>query len=385
MTIFIIISSLFSLFYLYAIFFLYRGLHQLSRSAAPVDHHNHSFSIVIAARDEESNIAACLESVLSQTIESQRYEVILIDDRSRDGTNEAARGIAHNHGNLTVLSVTHTPSGWSPKKYAVSRGIAAARNEVIVFTDADCRAPATWLEAIDKRFDARTGLVQGITAYRRPAGMNKLFFGIQALDFLSHGIVAAAAIGAGFPLNSNANNLAFRKSAFTDCGGYGGAGSVVSGDDDLLLQRIYKSKKWRVRYMTDPRGAVETFPAPTVKAVFEQRKRWGSKTVHYNTRQVIFLGGIFCFYCSLLVGCIAAAAFPGLWLAVGLLFMIKSTGEAALLIPGTALFNKKELRPFIPFASLLHLPMVIAAVVTGVFGKFGWKGQTFKRTMETPR
>jgi hypothetical protein len=65
--------------------------------------------------------------------------------------------------------------------------------------------------------------------------------------------------------------------------------------------------------------------------------------------------------------------------------MIKSTGEAALLIPGTALFNKKELRPFIPFASLLHLPMVIAAVVTGVFGKFGWKGQTFKRTMETPR
>ena len=312
-----------SLYYLCATLFLYSGLKRIS--LLPVKAHPQSltFSVIIAAHNEETNIGPCLESVLAQTIDHDRFEVIVVNDRSTDRTAAIAQQLARTHAELTVCSITKTPAGWSPKKYAVSRGIACSRNEIIVFTDADCLVPALWLETIDGFFDANVGLVQGITTYCSVNGLNKIFFGMQALDFLSHGVVAAAAIGARFPLNSNANNMAFRKKAFDDVGGYGDVGGVVSGDDDLLVQRIWKSGAWHIRYMADAKGSVQTYPALTVSALFEQRKRWGSKTVHYNRMQTFFLAGIFCFYCSCTVGIVGALFVPKLWLAAAGMIMVK--------------------------------------------------------------
>jgi hypothetical protein len=126
---------------------------------------------------------------------------------------------------------------------------------------------------------------------------------------------------------------------------------------------------------------VETEPAPSVRAMFEQRKRWGSKTVHYNVQQVLFLGGIFLFYLSVSTAAMAALFYPGFWLAAVCMLAIKLLGELLLLIPGTRIFKKTELRKFIIPASILQLPLVVCAVVLGVFGKFRWKGQEFERTM----
>jgi glycosyltransferase involved in cell wall biosynthesis len=169
-----------SLFYLSVVFFLFHGLLSLTNDPRP---HNLIFSIVIAARNEEKNIEACLAGVLDQTIGHGRYEVILVNDRSTDRTAETALGIARRFSNVTVLSVSKTPKGVSPKKYAVLQGIRRAKNEIVVFTDADCRVAPTWLEAIDRQFEADVGFVQGITTYDDVPGMNKLFFGLQALDF----------------------------------------------------------------------------------------------------------------------------------------------------------------------------------------------------------
>jgi cellulose synthase/poly-beta-1,6-N-acetylglucosamine synthase-like glycosyltransferase len=382
MTLFLIILCVSSFAYLAATLFLYQGLKRLHTSK-PVPHPALAFSVVIAAHNEEHNLEECLKSVLNQTIEGNRYEVILVDDRSSDRTNEIAQGFLREYPNLSIITITETPPGIAPKKHAVAQGIAQASSEIIVFSDADCRVPPTWLEAISECFGPDVGLVQGITNYVYVQGMNKVFFNLQAIDFLSHGVVAAAAIGAHFPLNSNANNLAFRKAAFNAVGGYGAARSVVSGDDDLLVQRISKSKAWKIRFMTDFRGAVETLPAPTWKALFEQRKRWGSKTVHYNVRQIFFLSIIFCFYCLLIV-CFLFCFYKAALLPVfGYLFLIKLLGEVILMVPGTGLFGKKGLRPFLIPASFIQLPLVVCSVVLGVFGKFGWKGQTFKRTMKS--
>jgi cellulose synthase/poly-beta-1,6-N-acetylglucosamine synthase-like glycosyltransferase len=380
MLIFLYLLAAFTLFYFFATVFLHRGLKRLSTDTVQSPNGN-TFSIVIAAHNEEAAIVSCLESVLSQTIGNSRFEVIVIDDRSSDATNRLVQIKSFNHSNLRIITVKNTPPGISPKKYAVSLGIGQARNEIIVFTDADCRVPPTWLDSIDRVFDHTVGLVQGITTYTYLPGMNAWFFGLQSLDFLSHGIVAAAGIGAGFPLNSNANNLAFRKAAFLGAGGYGESGGVVSGDDDLLLQKIWKSGKWQIRYMTSPGGSVETDPAPTLAALFEQRKRWGSKTVHYNAKQVVFLGGIFCFYVLLLLCMCDACFYPELWISVAGTWMVKCIGELLLLVPGTGLFNKKELRKFILPATIVQLPLVVVAVVLGVFGKFKWKGQLFGRTV----
>jgi cellulose synthase/poly-beta-1,6-N-acetylglucosamine synthase-like glycosyltransferase len=380
MIIAVILFSVMTLYYSGAVFFLQRGLRRL---IAPGPPQNLTYSIVIAARNEEEAIGRCLESVFSQRMPDNRYEVIVVNDRSSDGTEKVCDAYRQRYSAMSVINVDTIPAGIAPKKYAVALGIARSRNEIIVLTDADCRVQAHWLTTIDRYFTGTTGLVQGITTYARPGGMNRFFFGLQALDFLSHGIVAAAAIGGGLPLNSNANNFAFRKNAFNDAGGYGSISQkAVSGDDDLLLQRIAGSGTWSITFMADAAAAVTTQPVPTLRGVFEQRKRWGSKTVNYAPRQEMFLSGIFLFYCCIAASAAAGFFKPVFFLIFSLMLVIKIAGEYLLLIPGTTLFNQKQLRPFIFPASLLQLPLVLIAVVFGVFGKFSWKGERFRRMVK---
>jgi cellulose synthase/poly-beta-1,6-N-acetylglucosamine synthase-like glycosyltransferase len=370
-----------SVLYLSTTIFLLRGFNAIRPPAAGAPN-DHAFSVVIAARNEEENIDACLSGVLNQTVGPGRFEVILVNDRSTDRTGAIAQSKAKRSYNLTVLTVSETPRGMSPKKYAVLQGIKAAKNEIIVFTDADCRVPTTWLETIDRYFSTDTGFVQGITAYEYVPEMSAAFFGLQALDFCSHAVVSAAAIGAGVPINSNANNCAFRKKAFEDAAGYGSDGAVVSGDDDMLLQRIWKRTQWRIRYMPDLSGAVQTFPTPTFSRVLEQRKRWGSKTVHYGRRQIIMLSGVFVFYCAIIALFVVGMFRPSAFVIAAGMMLVKMAGEALLMIPGTRVLGQKRLRKYLVLGSLIQLPTVVLAVVLGVFGRFAWKDQTFARTIQ---
>jgi len=382
MVLIIIISTIACVHYLCAVLFLRRGLYSAVAAASRAARTgNRTFSIVIAARNEERDLRACLDSVVRQSLDASRYEVIVVDDRSTDATVDIARECADRHANLTLVRIAETPPGAVPKKYAIMQGIERARHEIIVLTDADCIVPPTWLAAIDRMFDGRTGLVQGITAYHEVAGMGRFFFQAQALEFIAHNVVAAAAIGAGLPLNANANNLSFRKDAYREIGGYGGVGAIVSGDDDMLLQKFHRSGSWEIRFMADPQGAVTTRPTPTLRGIFEQRKRWGSVTVHYGAPQIALLSGIFAFYLAII------AAFAGgfwdvrlfAWCAV--LLAVKLAGECLLLLPGLRMSGHSRLRRVLLPASLLQLPLTVVAVAAGVFGRFSWKGRRFGRTV----
>jgi glycosyltransferase involved in cell wall biosynthesis len=338
------------------------------------------YSVVIAARNEELCIANCLEHVFDQTISTDRFEVVLILDRCEDQTRQIAEAVPVPDGlGFHIIEIHSVPPGNSPKKYALTAGIDHSQNEIIVFTDADCTVPVTWLSAIDRNFGPGVNVVQGITAYEKNQSINPMLFGFQAVDFISHGIVSAAAIGAGLPINSNANNMAVRRSSFFEAKGYGNKAGIVSGDDDLLLQRIYKKHKGCVRYMTDAEGSVTTLATLSASGVFEQRKRWSSKTVHYGLPQVFMLSMIFLFYATIAVFGVLAIFVPAALAGFAMLFSIKIFGELLLMIPGTRMLHHKELRPWILPASILQLPMVLIAVVSGVFGRFEWKGTRYRR------
>ncbi len=379
-TLFIFLATGTALWYLGVILLLYRGLFSLRDPEAAG---NRRFSVVIAARNEASNIGNCLESVLSQSIPPERFEVVVVNDRSTDETEEIIGKFEKRFSNLSHVTIDSVPSGISPKKWAVEQGAAKTKNEIIVFTDADCTVPSSWLATIDLFFTSDVGAVQGITSYRYIAGMNELFFKLQSLDFLSHGIVSAAAIGAGIPINSNANNLAVRRSAYLEVGGLSGKiGRIVSGDDDLLLQKIWKSGKWKIVFMANRKGVVETMPTPDLKTLFYQRARWGSKTIHYQPKQVILLSGVFCFYAALTATFFFWYYNQFFIILTSILILVKFAGECFLMIPGLRRFGKRELIPFLPIASILHLPLVLIAVAAGIFGKFTWKGQLFSRTIK---
>jgi cellulose synthase/poly-beta-1,6-N-acetylglucosamine synthase-like glycosyltransferase len=93
-------------------------------------------SVVIPAYNASRTIGECLIALAAQTVPQSAYEVIVVDDGSSDDT----AAIAERHGAQVLRQANSGPAA------ARNRGIAAARGEVILFTDADCAPAPDWIE-----------------------------------------------------------------------------------------------------------------------------------------------------------------------------------------------------------------------------------------------
>ena len=101
-------------------------------------------SVIVPARNEAANIVTCLQSLVRS--EGVDFEVIVVDDRSEDGTADLARSVeAGRARRLRVLSGAELPEGWLGKPWACAQGAAAAEGDVLLFTDADTRHGAELL------------------------------------------------------------------------------------------------------------------------------------------------------------------------------------------------------------------------------------------------
>lgn len=93
-------------------------------------------SILVPARDEAHRIAPTIRSLLAQRGLSDA-EILVLDDRSTDGTAEVVRAAAGPDSAVTVLTGAEPPPGWLGKPHACAQLAAAARGEILVFVDAD--------------------------------------------------------------------------------------------------------------------------------------------------------------------------------------------------------------------------------------------------------
>ena len=107
-------------------------------------------SICIPARDEAENIGACISAALA--VKWPSLEVVLVDDRSSDGTGAVARAAAGDDPRLQIIDGTEPRPGWAGKNWACARAAAEARGDFLLFIDADVRidphAPAALVGAM---------------------------------------------------------------------------------------------------------------------------------------------------------------------------------------------------------------------------------------------
>jgi chlorobactene glucosyltransferase len=92
-------------------------------------------SAIVPAKDEELNLADCLNSICRQTYPN--LEILVVDDRSTDRTPEIARGFAERDSRVHVLSIEHLPPGWTGKTHALDQAVRHTRGEWLLFLDAD--------------------------------------------------------------------------------------------------------------------------------------------------------------------------------------------------------------------------------------------------------
>jgi glycosyltransferase involved in cell wall biosynthesis len=95
-------------------------------------------SIIIPARDEQDEIESALRSVVQ--LDWPNYEVIAVDDRSRDRTSQIMEHVAREHDaehRLKIVRIDDLPSGWLGKPHAMWTAARQATGEYLLFTDAD--------------------------------------------------------------------------------------------------------------------------------------------------------------------------------------------------------------------------------------------------------
>ena len=175
------------------------------------------FSIVVPAYNEAAYLGRALDSLLHQDFNG-RYEVIVVDNNSTDGT----AAIAAQYG----VSVVKEPQ--QGVCAARQRGVDCATGEIIISTDADTTQPRDWLRTIDARFaeSERVVAVAGPCRYQDPSWWAKAF------PILLFGLVAKIYALTGFVFYVSATNIAVRRTAFP---GYDL--KLTQGGDELDLVR----------------------------------------------------------------------------------------------------------------------------------------------------
>jgi glycosyltransferase involved in cell wall biosynthesis len=175
------------------------------------------FSIVVPAYNEAAYLGRALDSLLHQDYNG-RYEVIVVDNNSTDGT----AAVAAQYG----VSVVKEPQ--QGVCAARQRGVDCATGEIIISTDADTTQPRDWLRTIDARFaeSERVVAVAGPCRYQDPSWWAK------AYPVLLFGLVAKVYALTGFVFYVSATNIAVRRTAFP---GYDLR--LTQGGDELDLVR----------------------------------------------------------------------------------------------------------------------------------------------------
>ncbi|MDR3609418.1 MAG: glycosyltransferase [Ignavibacteriaceae bacterium] len=334
-------------------------------------------SVIIPFRNESDNILESLTSIEMQDYPKDKFEVIYINDFS-DDDSPGLLSNARKSSNVIILSVPEDYSKYLHKKRAIRYGIEKARGDIIVTTDADCIHTSKWLRTLVSQFDKQTGFVSGPVEFT----IGQSFFErAQRLEFAGLVLTGAGLIGINKPLICNAANIAYRRKAFYQVDGFSYKHSLSSGDDELLMQKIKSESSFKIKFCMNKDAIVKTSASRSFSQFYQQRKRWASKGLFYTDHLLILkLILIFLFYLSFPVQIVLGICISPMFLfSLVLCFILKAIPEFMILRTGAKkLFGTSILKPFI-WAEFLHIPYILIAGISGLFGNYIWKEKKIKR------
>lgn len=349
-------------------------------------------SVIIPARNEEENIKSCLDTILNQSYPEDLFEVLIVDDFSSDNT--AAIVSAYASQNIKLISLKNFVEANainSYKKKAIEIAVQQSTGDLIVTTDADCVVPKNWLQTIAAFYQEKNP-----SFIVMPVAINcgNRFIEIfQAVDFMTLQGITGASVHKKMHSMCNGANLAYTKKVFKAVNGFAGIDTIASGDDMLLMHKIYKQDPAAVLFLKSKAVIVQTQPVKTVKEFFNQRIRWASKADKYDDKRIFaVLVLVYLVNVVLLVMPIVAlfkntvvnihfypitfiASVFELWL---ILIISKTIIELFFLFSVAGFFNKKKLLCCFPVLQPFHILYTVIAGWLGKFGTYKWKGRKVK-------
>lgn len=280
----LIIFGILLVLFLYQVYFYVRYLNGVLRLCSKTRKNKIQFlteqppiSVIICAKDESDNLRKYLPFVLLQDYPD--FEVIVINDGSTDETEILLRDMCNDYPNLRTTFVPVGANNLSTKKLGLTLGIKAAKNELLLFTDADCMPEDKfWIARMARNFSPETEFVLGYGAYfSKKSFLNRLI----TYDTLFIALQYMGMAASRKPYMGVGRNMAYRKETFFTQKGFASTLHLSSGDDDLLVNRACNKRNTRIEVAPD--SITWSEPKETFKNWFYQKERHLSVSSYYKS------------------------------------------------------------------------------------------------------
>lgn len=210
-----------------------------------------------------------LKYFLSQDY-SAGYEIIVVVSRDEDGTADVLKTY-NKYKNLYTTFVPETSRYMSRRKLAITLGVKAAKNDLILLTDAVCKPVSNhWIEGMSTKCRDGINLVIGYSNYSDDTGQFKTFYRLHKEYTYMYEAFK------GFAYSTYGNNLLFKKADFMSGRGFQGNLKYVRGEYDFLVNKYSKFGSAAIAISKDVM-LVEDKPS---------KKAWNNKnTFYFETRK----------------------------------------------------------------------------------------------------
>ena len=240
-------------------------------------------SVIICARNEAENLSNFLSAVLEQDYPD--YEVIVVNDCSEDDSDDILGKYISKYPHLKVTSINKDPKFTHSKKLAQLVGIKAAKNELLLFTAADCKPESNlWLATMASKFTSNTGFALGYGGYFQRKGLLNAYIRYDCMTIAMQYLGMALR---GLPYMGVGRNLAYKRSIFFENRGYGAYYHLASGDDDLFVNGNATADNTVVEFSHN--AHTRSVPAVKFKNFFKQKRRHMTTVRYYKLRHKIAL------------------------------------------------------------------------------------------------
>ncbi|MBN2664107.1 MAG: glycosyltransferase [Bacteroidales bacterium] len=240
-------------------------------------------SVIIAARNESENLQKNLSFFLEQ--DYPKFMVIVVNDASVDDSETILAEFQLKYKNLYVTNIRYDSKFKHGKKTALNVGIKAAKTEILLFSDADCKPESSkWIENIVRNFDDKTDFVIGFGGYKKEKGLlNKIIRSDTVLIGLQYLSFAISKI----PYMAVGRNMAYKKSLFVKNKGFANQMNLLSGSDDLFVNNYANRKNLKVEL--SPQSFTISETKKTTKQWFVQKIRHLTTGKYYKFKHKFLL------------------------------------------------------------------------------------------------
>lgn len=335
-------------------------------------------TVIVAVHNEEQNLERCLNLLANQNYPSDKFEVIVADDRSNDSTPAIIGKFCEMYTNFRSVAVKPHEDA-VPKKTALIRALDIARGEIILSTDGDCEQPNEWIRTISAYFTDGVGMVVGHVGYFEP---QNLWQGIDALDYLTHRALGAAFLGVNSVYTCTAANMAYRKEIY-DINKEGFKALKIRPAEDNFILHCTRNSGFKIAVATGLQSIVQTQGASSFSHFMNQRFRWAAYGGNITTMGVklFFIPALF-FYLLILISIFAAPLSPASLPVLLSVLAGKLFSDFLLISRYTWLYKIQYMMKYFLPLSFIHLLLAPLVAIKGNIFSFSWKNKRYTKAHE---